>query len=225
MKAKIAPRQSTIRTKLEMVVPLSTPYVIFVDPSDACNFKCNFCPTSDRVLMKEVQRPWQQMPLDIFRKIVDDISQFEQPLKVLRLYKDGEPLINKNLAEMIRYAKASSRILSVDTTTNASLLTKERGLELVEAGLDAVNISIYGVNDSQYQEFSSTKIRFSQILNNVRGFYDNKGSCEVLVKVNGDSLNEYEKQVFLNEFGDFADKIYIEHTMSSGRNLNKRSRR
>ena len=57
MKAEIAPRIDLVnRTKLEEVIPLDTPFVVFVDPSDACNFKCKFCPTSDRDLMKEVGR-------------------------------------------------------------------------------------------------------------------------------------------------------------------------
>ena len=59
MKAEYAPRiDLKNRTKLENVIPLKTPYVIFVDPSDACNFKCRFCPTSDRKLMKKVGRPY-----------------------------------------------------------------------------------------------------------------------------------------------------------------------
>ena len=32
------------RVPLEQVVPLSTPYIVYIDPSGACNFKCNYCP-------------------------------------------------------------------------------------------------------------------------------------------------------------------------------------
>ena len=75
MKAKYEPRiDLDNRTALETVIPLSSPFVLFVDPSDACNFKCRFCPTSDRDLMKSVQRPWRQMPLEVFKKIVDDMK-------------------------------------------------------------------------------------------------------------------------------------------------------
>ena len=41
LKARYAPRINLHnRTKLENVIPISTPYVIFVDTCDACNFKC-----------------------------------------------------------------------------------------------------------------------------------------------------------------------------------------
>ena len=118
-KAEYAPRIDLInRTKLETAIPLDTPFTIFVDPSDACNFKCRFCPTSDRKLMQEVGRPLRVMKFDLFKKIVDDICEFPDKIRVLRLYKDGEPLINKRIADMIKYAKDIDCADKIDTTTN-----------------------------------------------------------------------------------------------------------
>ena len=31
------------RSKLEDVLPLRTPYSLFIDPCNLCNFKCKFC--------------------------------------------------------------------------------------------------------------------------------------------------------------------------------------
>jgi radical SAM protein with 4Fe4S-binding SPASM domain len=210
------------RTKLETVIPLDTPFVVFVDPSDACNFKCRFCPTSDRELMKKVGRPWKQMPLELFKKIADDMTKFPKKIEVLRLYKDGEPLINKDLPAMIKYAKEIKASNRIDTTTNASLLTKKRAEEIVKAGLDRINISIYGIKSEQYSAFSGVKLEFKQILENVRNFYEIREQCEMLVKINGDQLTEEEKNVFLEYFGDYTDKIYIEHTMSCWPEFNLR---
>ena len=215
MKARYEPRIDLAnRTKLEEVIPLSTPFIVFADPSDACNFKCGFCPTSDRGLMRSVERPWKQMQFETFKKIADDLTLFPDKVKVLRLYKDGEPLLNRRLADMIKYAKEVGAAERIDTTTNASLLTKEKGIALVEAGLDRINISIYGVNSEQYQTFSGVKIDFQKVLTNVRNFYEIRGSCEMLVKISGDSLTEDEKTQFLEYFGDYTDKIHIEHVMS-----------
>ncbi|GAI93186.1 unnamed protein product, partial [marine sediment metagenome] len=48
MKAKIKPRINLEnRTRLERVIPLSTPMILFVDPASTCNFKCKFCPTGN----------------------------------------------------------------------------------------------------------------------------------------------------------------------------------
>ena len=79
---------------------------------------------------------------DGYKKIIDDICKFEKPIKVLRLYKDGEPLLNPHFADMIRYAKEKKCAERIDTTTNASLLNPKISLEIIEAGLDRINISI-----------------------------------------------------------------------------------
>ena len=214
MKAEYKPRINLDnRTKLEQVIPLATPFVIFVDPADSCNFKCTFCPTGDINLMKKVGRPYKVMKFDLYKKIIDDISEFDTPIKTLRLYKDGEPLLNKRFPEMIKYAKDKGVAEKIDTTTNASLLTNERSLALIEAGLDRINISIYGVNEKQYKNFSKVDVNFEKIVENVKFFYENSKECEVLVKINGDTLTEDEKQLFLDTFGNYCDRIYIEHIM------------
>ncbi|MEI8128062.1 MAG: radical SAM/SPASM domain-containing protein [bacterium] len=216
MKAEIKPRiDLKNRTKLETVIPLKTPLIINVDPSDKCNFRCKFCPTGDLELMKKTPgRLFGPMDFDLFKKIVDDICEFDQPIKVLRLYKDGEPLLNPHFAEMIKYAKQSGCCDRVDTTTNASLLTPEISLALIDAGLDRVNISIEGVTEEQYLDFSDYKINYDKLVENVKFFYENRKQCEMIVKINGDTLSEDEKQKFYDIFGNITDGIYIESIMS-----------
>jgi len=215
MKAKIKPRiTSENRTRLETVIPLNVPFVIFVDPSDLCNFRCKFCPSSDLELMKRVGRPRKTMDFELYKKIINDICEFEKPIKVLRLYKDGEPLLNPRFAEMVKYAKEKKCAEKIDTTTNASLLNPKRNLEIIEAGLDRINISIEGVNEKQYFDFSDYNINFDKLVENIRHLYENKKSCEIMIKICGDTISEDDKNKFYEIFGDIADGVYIEHTMS-----------
>lgn len=215
MKAEIKPRIDLVnRTKLETVIPLKTPFIINVDPSDKCNFRCKFCPTGDLELMKNTPgRNFGVMNFEIFKKIVDDICEFDEPIKVLRLYKDGEPLLNPHFVDMIKYAKQSGCCDRVDTTTNASLLTPELSLAIINAGLDRINISIEGVNNEQYKDFSDYKIDFDKLVENIEFFYENRKQCEMIVKINGDILTEEQKQEFYNIFGNITDGIFIESIM------------
>jgi len=216
MKAKIKPRiDLKNRTKLETVIPLSIPFIINVDPADTCNFQCKFCPTGDKSLMKKTPgRNYGMMDFELYKKIINDICEFEKPIKVLRLYKDGEPFLNPRLAEMINYAKEKRCSERIDTTTNASLLNPKRNLEIIEAGLDRINISIEGVNGNQYLEFSNYRINFEKLVENIRHFYENRKNCEVIIKINGDTLSNDDKKKFYKIFGDIADGVYIEHIMS-----------
>jgi radical SAM protein with 4Fe4S-binding SPASM domain len=212
MKAEIKPRiELENRTRLEEVIPLETPFVVFLDPSDHCNFRCKFCPTGNSRLMKKVQRPLGFMDFDLYKKIIDDLSAFKKPIKVLRLYKDGEPLLNPKLADMIRYGKDSGCALQIDTTTNASLLQPRKNLDLIHAGLDRINISINGLSDQAYREFTRHKVQFDRLVENIRHFYEHRENCLVCIKIIGDNLSKEEQEQFFAIFGNMADRVFIEH--------------
>lgn len=215
MKAEFKPRiDLKNRTQLETVIPLRTPFIINIDPADVCNFQCKFCPTGDRELMKKtVGRNHGGMDFELYKKIIGDICEFDDRIKVIRLYKDGEPLLNPHFSDMIKYAKQSGCCDRVDTTTNASLLTHELSDKIIEAGLDRINISIEGVNEQQYLDFSGYRLNYDELVDNIRYFYEHKTNTEMIVKTNGDILSETQKQLFLDTFGDITDGIFIESIM------------
>ena len=215
MKAKIKPRIDIYdRNDLIEAIPLRTPYVIYIDPSDKCNFQCKFCPTGDHALMKETRgRGHGLMDFDVFKELINGICEFEDQIKVIRLYKDGEPLLNPRFADMVRYAKQSGCCQRVDTTTNASLLTPELSLQIIEAGLDRINISVEGINAEQYADFSRYKMDYDKFVENIAFFYEHRAQCEMNIKINGDILTEVQKQQFFDTFGDITDGIFIEHAI------------
>ena len=212
MKARLEPRINLIgRTALETVIPLSTPFVVFTDPASACNFKCSFCPTGHRDMIAETGRFQGAMKYDVFRKIVDDLAEFDKPIKVLRMYKDGEPFLNKRLADMIAYARKAKHIEYIDTTTNGTFLTPERMGPVLEAGIDKINISVDGMTEETYQRFTGFKFDFKTFVQNVKWTYANKGATEIVVKIPGELITEAQRQEFFDTFGDHCDRIFVEN--------------
>lgn len=212
MKAKIKPRINLDdRTRLEEVIPLSTPMILFIDPSNLCNFKCKFCPTGHPEIIKNTGR-WQgQMNFDLYKKIIDDLREFDKPLKVLRLYKEGEPLLNRKFADMVSYAKKSGMIKYIDTTTNGYLLKLDIIKPIIDAGLDRINISVCGMSEEQFLKFSGIKVNFDKFVDNIVNLYKIKGDCEVCIKITGDFMTKEEKERFFNIFGDHTDRIFVEN--------------
>jgi len=212
LRAQLKPRIDLEgRTPLQDVVPLATPIVVFVDPASACNFRCTFCPTGHFELSEVRDRYNGLMKFDLFRKIVDDLAEFDDPIKVLRLYKDGEPFLNKRLADMVRYAKRSGHVVSVDTTTNGSLITPERIGPVLDAGIDKINVSVDGMTEETYRRVTGVKFDFTRFVDNLWWLYANRGQCEVVVKTIGDILTFEQRQDFFNTFGDHSDRIFIEN--------------
>jgi radical SAM protein with 4Fe4S-binding SPASM domain len=195
------------RTDLKSEIPLDAPYCLFIDPSSACNFKCKFC-MNDRVRDKQV------MDFALYRSIIDSLDEFKSPIKTVRLYGFGEPLINPKFPEMVAYAKRSPKVLSVDTTTNASLLNTELNERIIESGIDRINISIEGVNSQQYLDFAGKEINFIQLVNNIERLFSIRGETTVFIKIAGDRLTDLDKKFFYEIFEPISDGCDIEHTMS-----------
>ena len=68
---------SAEKVALEDVVPLRTPFSAHIDICSVCNYKCSFCFQSDMEGMKESGVRWGLMTFDLFKKIVDDLAQFD----------------------------------------------------------------------------------------------------------------------------------------------------
>lgn len=198
------------RTALQGVIPLDTPFLLYVDPSSACNFRCQFCPTGHLDLLKQSGYRRRVMSLTLFEKLLKDLEAFPQDLRVMRMNKIGEPLLNKNLPAMIRLAKKSGRVQHIDFATNGSVLSPDLLTSLVEAGLDRLNISLEGVNTEQYAKHAKVDFDFPKLVEQIRWFYPRRGNCEVAIKVPGDYLSAEDREKFFDLFGDYCDRIFVE---------------
>jgi MoaA/NifB/PqqE/SkfB family radical SAM enzyme len=204
-------RIQTNRTALHTVIPLHTPFVVYMDPSSTCNLRCKFCPTGERDVIGKTNRWMGMMDLDIYKKAVDDLSEFGTAIKTLKLYKDGEPLLNKHFVEMVTYAKASHSVNCIETTTNGVLLTPEKIDQIIAAGLDRVNISVYGLSDNDFARFSRAKIDFDTFLQNIRYLYANRGNCIVHIKTTVGITDRDTADEFFQLFGAHCDSIDVEN--------------
>ncbi|MDL2217835.1 radical SAM protein [Christensenellaceae bacterium OttesenSCG-928-M15] len=214
MKAKIGTRYYEKRTRLETVIPLDTPFILFLDPSSVCNLKCEFCPCgrAHEDQWSDAKRASVEiMPFDLYKKIIDDCHAFPQKLKVLRLYKEGEPLVNPRLADMIAYARDSGCFESIDLTTNGTLLNPALNRKLVESGLSRINISVEALSAEGYAQICGVKLDFDAFVDNIRDLYAHKGDCHIFIKTMTENLNKETEQRFYDIFGDICDEIAIEH--------------
>lgn len=207
------------RTDLVDKLPLATPISLFIDPSSLCNFRCKFCPTGDPFLIKKTGRKQQFLPLELFQKIIADVQEFPGKVKVLRLYKDGEPLLNPNFTEFVRLAKASGKFERIETTTNGSKLSPEMNARLIAAGIDRIVISIEGVTSEAYKSFAGFKLDFDSFVRNVEDLYKRRGACLVHVKTVQENLREGEEEIFIRTFSPISDRVHIEYTVPSWPNF------
>lgn len=116
------------------------PNRIHVEPTNVCNLDCHFCP------YRKQTRSQGYMGSPLFKKIVDECREHDPKLWLHFL---GEPLLNRDLPDLIAYAKAQG-ISQVGLSTNAFFLTRELGERLIRSGLDRVECSVDGADAGTY---------------------------------------------------------------------------
>ncbi|MBF0563615.1 MAG: radical SAM protein [Nitrospirae bacterium] len=123
---------------------LSYPYYLVIDPSNICNLKCPLCPTWHDVK----RRPKGKMTMKMFKEIIDEVGPF---LFMLNLCNWGEPLLNPDFIEMIRYAKSYNIV--VGFSTNLNYLPDAMAEKLVDSGVDLIVLSVDGVTQETYSAY------------------------------------------------------------------------
>lgn len=89
------------------------------------------------------------------------IDALARHLTYLTLYFQGEPYLNKDFFDMVRYAKAHR--IYVSTSTNGHFLTQRNIDETLDCGLDRLIVSLDGADAETYNTYRKNG-RFEQVL-------------------------------------------------------------
>ena len=129
---------------LQKPVQWGYPISVSFEPTTSCNLRCPECPSG----LRSFTRPTGMLQKDFFRETIDDIHQH---LLYLIFYFQGEPYLNPEFLDMVKYA--SSKNIYTATSTNAHYITDEVAKKTVESGLDRLIISIDGTTQEVYQQY------------------------------------------------------------------------
>ena len=120
------------------------PNKLTVDIGNVCNLRCPLCPTGrgDKNASRGL------MSLEGFKKVIDELSPY---LTNLELYNWGEPLLNRDLISMIKYAK--DRNIPVCISTNLNVMDRETAEALVATSIEKIFISCDGASPETYATY------------------------------------------------------------------------
>lgn len=128
------------------------PRVVFIEVTNRCNLLCETCPRT-----YFTREPLNSLTFDEFVTIAEQFPEMQRAL----LHGIGEPLLNRELPEIIRYLKR--RKVEVIINSNGTLLTPEWQEKLILSGLDEYRCSIDGAKDETY-----ARIRGANLLPKLR---------------------------------------------------------
>lgn len=172
--------QICYRMKLDRV--LMEPRYIFIEPTNTCNITCIMCPVPDNSMMT---RKRKMLTVDELGKVLDANPK----LQIVYLTNWGEPMLNKSIIEII--STCSSRGLFTVMTTNATLLTQETSVAILEAGLGVARFSLDGVGE-YFERVRKVKGGYAKVKENIEMFLQARsaGAYRTAVELNVTYMRE-----------------------------------
>ena len=138
------------------------PRKAIIDIANVCNLRCPLCPTG----VKQLNLHQGIMSTEIFKQSVEKLPF----LDFITLANWGEPLLNENVGEMVRFAKSRGKCVTIHT--NLSLKKDQKFFDnLVESGLDRLELSIDGASQEAYETYRRGG-NFNLVLENMEKIAD-----------------------------------------------------
>lgn len=121
------------------------PSEVEISESGICNRKCSFCPRSD----PDYKHVKSFISSDLHTKLIEDLRKIDYS-GVVRYSGFVEPLLDKNIYNLINEVKIKLPNSKCELVTNGDVLNKKRLRKLFDNGLSTILISVYdGVDDAK----------------------------------------------------------------------------
>lgn len=174
---------------------------IDIDVNTHCNASCQYCPQSTH------PRPYDVMPLDLFKQIADKIAELNISWLALHIY--GEPLLDPLYKQRVEYLKEKG--IPLYFFSNATMLTDELIDFLKDKLLHGAMFNFPSIDREQWKELTQLGDKqFDRAKVGIENFikmYSGKLSRLEIV-VNGNSLNHKERtESVYNYYSQFGDVI------------------
>lgn len=179
------------------------PEIVQIEATNICNAKCVFCPRD------EMHRKQGVMDMALFRKVADECAALG--IQHVRMHNYGEAFIDRQLVEKIRYAK-SLGLREVGVISNGTLIGDEVARGMIEAGLDAINISVDAAGKDVFEK-TRVGLKYDKVI----------AAIERIVRIRDEmgrrrpklilsfvrQQDSAEEQAFIAHWSARADKVHI----------------
>jgi len=142
-------RKASIAARTVKNIMVGRPISVSFEITYNCNANCKHCD-----LGSYVKEP--RLGPEVFAR------RFEELRPSVAQISGGEPMIRKNLPEIVSEMRSKDAVAVFVLTTNAQLLNEEKYLKLREAGIDLFSVSV-DYPDERQNEFRQLKKNFEHI--------------------------------------------------------------
>ena len=157
---------------------------LFVEITNACNFKCTWCP--DEIMGRRRGFMKKERVFRIFDEIAEKRSWLG-PIYPVKLHQMGEPMLHPDLPEIVAHAEALG--VGIELNTNCGLITAERMEALYRAGLTNLILSYQTPDEDSFKTRKAPKLVFDEYRDKVRLAVERKVALGARTNIEIDIMN------------------------------------
>ena len=157
---------------------------LFVEITNACNFKCTWCP--DEIMGRRRGFMKKERVLRLLDELAEKRSWLG-PLFPVKLHQMGEPMLHPDLATIV--AHAEGRGVPIELNTNCGLITEERVEALYRAGLTNLILSYQTPDPETFRTRKAPKLLFAEYRDKVRLAVERKVALRARTSLEIDIMN------------------------------------
>lgn len=189
----------------------SFPLYLMLEQSYRCNLKCISCIHGYPEVRSKYAMNIPFMPRELFEKVILEGERHNCPS--VSMHNNDEPLLLYDLPERIAFAREHG-FMDVFLTTNGVLFTEEKIKQVIDAGVTYILFSVDAATEETY-----SKVRrggdFKKVLwaiEAVKAYRASRSSNLPIVRASFviNSVNQHEKDRFINNFSELVDFIDIQ---------------
>lgn len=160
---------------------------LFWEATLSCNAKCKHCGSS-----AEIKKYDGELITGEIKEAFKQIANNYDASKILINVTGGEPLVRKDLCDVMKYATNELKF-KWGMTTNGILLNDENIQKLKEANMETISISLDGLKET-HDEFRGIK-SFDIIIENIKRLKEAKflNHLQITTVFNKSNINELEE--------------------------------
>jgi MoaA/NifB/PqqE/SkfB family radical SAM enzyme len=154
--------------------PLVPPDLVQVNFTFNCNLACKMCSMRERREFLKAQGRQTEIDSDVIKKVIKETEEMD--IKTI-LFIGGEPLLKRDLFDLVSYAKGLK--LNAIIVTNGVLLNEYSIKSCFDSGVDWLSISIDAASENTFSKIRGEDV-LGKIVQNIRIFNDLKRSAKRL---------------------------------------------
>lgn len=159
---------------------LNAPFLVVWNFTHVCNLKCKHC-------YQDAQKALpNELTTEESKKLIEELSEAGVALIA---FSGGEPLMRKDFFEVIAHAHKHDMYVSL--ASNGTLITRDVAQDLVNAGIDYVEISIDGKKAIEHDAMRGVTGAFDKSVAGIRNAIDAGIYTCIATTVTRDNITRY----------------------------------